>query len=50
MIVQLQRGLKGDGITVSPVKLCRWFGVARRTVYYRTTKAASFQPAPPSAP
>ena len=38
MIVGLQQGLKADGIEVSLVKLCRWFGIARRTVYYRATK------------
>ena len=39
MILGLQQGLKEDGIEVSLVKLCQWFGVARRTVYYRATKA-----------
>ena len=38
MILGLQQGLKEDGIDVSLVKLCQWFGVARRTVYYRQTK------------
>lgn len=38
MILGLQQGLKADGIEVSLVKLCQWFGVARRTVYYRETK------------
>ena len=38
MILGLQQGLKEDGIEVSLVKLCQWFGVARRTVYYRETK------------
>ncbi len=38
MILGLQQGLKEDGIEVSLVKLCQWFGVARRTVYYRVTK------------
>jgi putative transposase len=40
MILGLQQGLKDDGIVVSLVKLCRWFDVPRRTVYYRPTKAA----------
>ncbi len=35
----IQQGLKAEGVAVSMVKLCRWFGVARRSVYYRTTKA-----------
>lgn len=39
-MVTIQQGLKQDGYDVSMVKLCRWFGVARRTVYYRSTKAA----------
>lgn len=29
-MVTIQQGLKEDGIAVSMVKLCRWFGVARR--------------------
>jgi putative transposase len=36
MILGLQQGLKADGIEVSLVKLCEWFGVAQRTVYYRS--------------
>lgn len=28
-----------EGWTVSVSQLCRWFGVPRRTVYYRPTKA-----------
>src|SRR3546814_14904692 len=35
----IQQGLRADGYEVSMVKLCRWFGVARRSVYYRPTKA-----------
>lgn len=38
-MVTIQQGLQEDGIAVSMAKLCRWFGVARRTVYYRPTKA-----------
>ncbi|MBA8882371.1 DDE-type integrase/transposase/recombinase [Dokdonella fugitiva] len=38
-MVTIQQGLKADGIAVSMVKLCRWFGVARRSVYYRPTKS-----------
>lgn len=38
-MVSIQQGLREDGFEVSMVKLCRWFGVARRTVYYRPTKA-----------
>lgn len=40
MIEAARQGLKDDGIDVSIVKLCRWFGVARRTMYYRPTRAA----------
>lgn len=38
-MVSIQQGLLADGIRVSMVKLCRWFGQPRRTVYYRPTKA-----------
>ncbi len=40
MIVSLQQGLLAEGVQVSLVKLCQWFGVPRRTVYYRPTKSA----------
>ena len=33
-MVTIQQGLKDDGIAVSMAQLCRWFGVARRSVYY----------------
>ncbi len=39
-MVAIQQGLRQEGIEVSMVRLCRWFGVARRTVYYRPTKSA----------
>jgi len=39
MILELQRALKEDGVVVSLVKLCGWFGVPRRTVYYKPIKA-----------
>ncbi|WP_459615941.1 hypothetical protein [Bordetella sp. 2513F-2] len=32
--------MQADGITVSIAKLCRWFGVPRRTVYYKPVKSA----------
>jgi hypothetical protein len=38
MILELQQALKDDGVFVSLVKLCGWFGVPRRTVYYKPTK------------
>ncbi|CPK42505.1 integrase core domain-containing protein [Bordetella pertussis] len=37
MIETIRQGLQADGITVSIAKLCRWFNVPRRTVYYSTT-------------
>lgn len=40
MIQSIQQGLLADGITVPLTKLCAWFGVPRRTVYYKPTKAA----------
>jgi putative transposase len=39
MILGLQQQLKEDGIDVSLAKLCRWFEIPRRTVYYTPTKA-----------
>ncbi len=38
MIVAIRQGLKEDGVDVSISRLCRWFDVPRRTVYYRSTK------------
>jgi putative transposase len=40
MILQLQQGLRDEGCDVPLATLCRWFGVPRRTVYYRPVKAA----------
>jgi putative transposase len=39
VIDSIRQGLKADGIDVPLAKLCRWFGVPRRTLYYRPTKA-----------
>ncbi len=39
MIEAIRQGLKADGFEVSVVKLCRWFGIPRRTVYYQPRKA-----------
>ena len=39
MIETIRQGLQADGIAISIAKLCRWFGVPRRTVYYRPVKA-----------
>ena len=40
MIETIRQGLKSDGYDVSISKLCQWFGIPRRTVYYKPTKAA----------
>ena len=40
MIRKLWQGLLEDGLKVSIAQLCDWFGVPRRTVYYRPTKSA----------
>ena len=40
MIRTLHEGLLADGINVPIAKLCGWFGVPRRTVYYKPTKSA----------
>lgn len=40
LMVTIQQGLWEDGFEVSMVKLCRWFGGARRSVYYRPSKAS----------
>ena len=39
MIETIRQGLKEDGYNVSVAKLCRWFNVPRRTVYYKPVKA-----------
>ena len=38
MIETIRQGLKQDGFEVSISKLCRWFEIPRRTVYYKPTK------------
>ena len=38
MIETIRQGLKDDGFAVSISKLCRWFEVPRRTVYYRPSR------------
>ena len=40
MIRIVKQGLLDDGIQVPVTKLCAWFDVPRRTVYYQPTKAA----------
>ena len=39
MIRRLHEGLLADGNDVPLTKLCAWFGVPRRTVYDKPTKA-----------
>lgn len=39
MIETIRQGLKADGIHVWTSKLCQWFEVPRRTMYYQPTKA-----------
>jgi putative transposase len=39
MIETIRQGLKQEGFEVSISKLCRWFEIPRRTVYYKPTKA-----------
>lgn len=40
MIESLHQGLQEEGVKVSISKLCDWFEVPRRSVYYRSIKAA----------
>jgi putative transposase len=40
MIETIRQGLMEDGIHVSISKLCQWFGVPRRTAYYKPVKGA----------
>lgn len=39
LMLSIQQGLKDEGFLVTMAKLCQWFGVARRSVYYSPTKA-----------
>ena len=41
MIETIRQGLKAEGLEVSISKLCRWFELPRRTVYYRPVKVAA---------
>jgi putative transposase len=40
MIETIRQGLKQDGFDVSISKICQWFAVPRRTVYYKPVKSA----------
>jgi hypothetical protein len=39
VIATIHQGLKKDGVNVSINKICRWFGVPQRTVYYKPVKS-----------
>ena len=41
MIEAVRQGLAEEGVHVPISKLCRWFGVLRRTVYYRPVRKAA---------
>ena len=41
MIRSIQQGLAADGFKVPVTKLCRWFDVPRRRVYYKPVKSPS---------
>jgi putative transposase len=41
MIATVLQGLETEGIKVSMTKLCRWFEVPRRTMYYQVDQSAS---------
>ena len=43
MIEVIRQGLKEEGLEVPITKLCRWFGVARRSVYYKSNRARKVQ-------
>jgi putative transposase len=40
MIEMIRQELKEEGFSVSISKPCQWFGIPRRTVYYKPVKAA----------
>lgn len=40
MIESVKQGLESEGVSVPMTKLCRWFEMPRRTLYYKPTKAA----------
>ena len=40
LIRTLHEGLLAEGVTVPIARVCAWFGVLRRTVYYKPAKAA----------
>ena len=40
MIETIRQGLKQDGFDVAVNKICQWFDIPRRTVYYKSVKTA----------
>ncbi|AEQ95888.1 integrase [Xanthomonas oryzae] len=38
-MLSVQQGMKQEGVSVPMTKLCQWFGVARRTMYYTPTRS-----------
>jgi putative transposase len=40
VIETIRQGLQEEGIEVWISKICQWFAVRRRTVYYKPVKAA----------
>lgn len=40
MIQTVKQGLEAEGIAVPMTKLCQWFEVPRRSVYYKPIKSA----------
>ncbi len=40
MFLGIQRDMQSEGVAVSVSRLCHWFEVPRRTIYYKPTKAA----------
>ena len=40
MIQTVKQGLEAEGVKVPMTKLCQWFEVPRRSVYYKPIKSA----------
>lgn len=38
-MLSVLQGLKDEGVSVPMTKLCQWFGAARRTTYYKSTRS-----------
>ena len=38
MILQIRQGLQAEGIDIPLARLCRWFSIPGRTLYYRPIK------------